>query len=42
MSGYMFTPSPGCASLTEGYLHLASPRHKTYFVINQAKELTFD
>jgi len=39
---HLFPLSPGCASLTEGYAHLATPWQRTYSLIFQIHEHQFE
>jgi len=42
MLGHLFPLSPGCASLTEGYAHLATPWQRSYSLIFQIHEHQFE
>ena len=42
MLGHLFPLSPGCASLTEDYAHLATPWQRTYSLIFQIHEHQFE
>ena len=41
MLGRLFLSFPGCASLTGGYAHLATPWQRAYSIMNQINELQF-